>query len=74
MQISSIAKKSVRYKCSCVTTAGTFGSSICSLVSIQIYNNYGRCGWGVSIYGRVPFEISSVQQDSVATRMVNSLV
>lgn len=67
MQISSIAKKSLRYTYSCVTTAGTFGSSICSLLNIQIYNNYDRCGWGVSIFAKVPFEISSVQQDIIDT-------
>lgn len=67
MHISSISKKSLRYTRNCATTAGTLGSSICSLLNIQIYNNYDRCGWGVSIFGTVPFEIGSVQQNITAT-------
>lgn len=28
---------------------------------------YDGCGWGMAIFGRVPLEISSVQQDVIAT-------
>lgn len=64
MQVSSVSKTPIRYTCSCVTTTGTSGTTIVSLINIHIYMT---CGWGMSIFGRVPLEISGVQQHVNAT-------